>query len=298
MQPDDATSDAAGGPASGPAASAVPDDALDQVLSVLRDAGERAILPRWQSLVGGDVRSKATRDDPDDVVTVADLEAEQIITAGLLDLAPSVPVIGEEAVAADPGLLAGTGDLAAYWLVDPVDGTRNFVEGSPDFGVMVALVDGGSVTASWIWLPVRDVVATARRGQGTWLDGRRVDALAGEVRATGELRGWVARTFLPADVAALIRPEGEAMLDQRPPRSAAVGYVGLLEGTSDVALFWRTHPWDHAPGSLLAVEAGGAVRRLDATAYRPGQTGSGLLVTRDARTWDAARDATFGDAQV
>jgi fructose-1,6-bisphosphatase/inositol monophosphatase family enzyme len=276
----------------------VADSALDDVLAVIREAGERAILPRWRSLVGDDVRSKATRDDPDDVVTIADLEAERIITAGLLDLAPAVPVIGEEAVAADPTLLDGRADLPAYWLVDPVDGTRNFVEGSPDFGVMVALVEGGLVTASWIWLPVRDVVATARRGHGTWLDGQRVDAGAGEVRATRDLRGWVARTFLPAGVDAQIRPEALSLLDQRAPRSAAVGYVGLLEGTSDLALFWRTHPWDHAPGSLLAEEAGGSVRRLDGTAYAPAQRGSGLLVVRDERTWTAARDATFGDAPI
>jgi fructose-1,6-bisphosphatase/inositol monophosphatase family enzyme len=280
------------------AAGAVPDGALSAVLDVMRDAGARAILPRWRALVGADVRSKATADDPDDVVTVADLEAERIITAGLLDLAPDVPVIGEEAVAADPSLLEGRTELAAYWLVDPIDGTRNFVEGSPDYGVMVALVEGGGVTASWIWLPVRDVAATARRGQGTWLDGRQVDAGAGPVRGLDELRGWVARTFLPADVAAQIRPEAGSMLDQRPPRSAAVGYVGLLEGTSDLALFWRTHPWDHAPGSLLAEEAGGAVRRLDGTAYRPAQRGDGLLVVRDERTWGAARAAVLGDASV
>jgi fructose-1,6-bisphosphatase/inositol monophosphatase family enzyme len=281
-----------------PSGPGVADAALDQVLDVLREAGERAILPRWRSLVGDDVRSKATRDDPDDVVTVADLEAERIITGGLLDLAPSVPVIGEEAVASDPALLDGIEALPAYWLVDPVDGTRNFVEGSPDFGVMVALVEGGSVTASWIWLPVRDLVATARRGRGTWLDGQRVDTASRPVEAVAALRGWAARTFLPDDVAARIRPEGELLLDQRPPRSAAVGYVGLLEGTSDLALFWRTHPWDHAPGSLLAEEAGGAVRRLDATAYRPGQAGSGLLVTRAAQVWDDARATLFGERAV
>jgi fructose-1,6-bisphosphatase/inositol monophosphatase family enzyme len=274
----------------------VTDDAL--VVDVMRDAGERAIMPRWRALVGDDVRSKATRDDPDDVVTVADLEAEQIITAGLLDLRPGVPVIGEEAVAADPSMLDALSELPAYWLVDPIDGTRNFVEGSPDFGVMVALVEGGSVTASWIWLPVSDLVATATRGGGTLVDGARVDARRDPVREVGALRGWIARTYLPSDVAAMLGPDVEATFAQRPPRSAAVGYVSLLEGTTDVALFWRTHPWDHAPGSLLVEEAGGAVRRLDGSAYRPGGEGAGLLAVRDERSWTALRAVAFGDAEV
>ena len=268
------------------------------VVDVMRDAGERAIMPRWRALVGDDVRSKATRDDPDDVVTVADLEAEQIITAGLLDLLPGVPVIGEEAVAADPSMLDTLSDLPAYWLVDPIDGTRNFVEGSPDFGVMVALVEGGSVSASWIWLPVRDVVATATRGGGTFVDGARVDVRRDLVREVGALRGWIARTYLPSDVAAMLGPAVEVTFAQRPPRSAAVGYVSLLEGTTDVALFWRTHPWDHAAGSLLVEEAGGTARRLDGSAYRPGTEGEGLLTVRDERSWQALRVVAFGDAEV
>jgi fructose-1,6-bisphosphatase/inositol monophosphatase family enzyme len=268
------------------------------VVDVMRDAGERAIMPRWRALVGDDVRSKATRDDPDDVVTVADLEAEQIITAGLLALLPGVPVIGEEAVAADPSMIDAMSDLPAYWLVDPIDGTRNFVEGSPDFGVMVALVEGGSVTGGWIWLPVRDVVASATRGGGTFVDGERVDSSRGAPRDIRAMRGWIARTYLPSDVAALLGPDVEVTFAARPPRSAAVGYVSLLEGTADVALFWRTHPWDHAPGSLLVEEAGGAARRLDGSAYRPGDDGAGLLSVRDERTWEALRAAAFGDAEL
>ena len=267
-----------------------------RVADVMRDAADLAIMPRWRALASGDVHAKPTSDDPDDLVTVADLEAEEIVTAGLHRILPGVAVVGEEAVAADPSLLDGIDGLPAYWLVDPVDGTRNFVDGSPDFGVMVALVEGGLVTASWIWLPVREVLASAVRGAGATLDDSRVDVPTGPARAPDDLRAWIASTYLPDSVAAQLRPSTSPRLT--PPRSAAVGYVRMLEGHADGALYWRSHPWDHAPGSLLLEESGGCVRRLDGTPYLPGSQGYGLLAVRDARTWSSLRSLVFGDAEI
>ena len=141
------------------------------VAALLRAAADEAVLPRWRALRPEQV---ATKSRPDDLVTVADTEAEAIITAGLRELSPGTPVIGEEAVAADPSLLDGLTTLPAYWLVDPVDGTGNFVDGSPDFGVMAAYVESGEVAAAWIWLPVHDHLAVAVRGAGATLDGEVV----------------------------------------------------------------------------------------------------------------------------
>jgi fructose-1,6-bisphosphatase/inositol monophosphatase family enzyme len=278
----------------------VADPALDdpRVPDLLRYAADRAILPRWRSLSAADVRSKATADDPADVVTVADVEAELIIAAGLREIRPDAVVIGEEAVAADPSLLDDLGALLAYWLVDPVDGTANFVDGSPDFGVMVALVEGGRVSGGWIWLPVRGLLAVAVRGAGATLDGRRVDVRQDPVVASEDLRAWITVKTVPPEVRAAMRPGAPEVLSLPPPRSAAVGYVRLLEGGADGALFWRSHPWDHAPGSLLLEESGGLAARLDGSAYLPGVPGRGLLAARDARSWPGLREAVFGDAVI
>ena len=254
----------------------------DLVPEILRDAATRVILPRWRALDADQVHAK---ERPDDLVTIADTEAEELITAALLRLAPGVPVIGEEAVAADPSLLDGLPGLSAYWLVDPIDGTSNFVEGTADFGVMVAYVEGGEVAASWIWLPVAGVLASAERGGGARIDGRLVDVAAEPVRPIADLRGWAATKFMPAEVRESLRPEAAEVLSVPPPQSAAIGYTRLLEGMADVSLFWRSYPWDHAPGSLMLEESGGAVRRLDGTAYRPGTTDYGLLAVHDERTW-------------
>jgi fructose-1,6-bisphosphatase/inositol monophosphatase family enzyme len=261
------------------------------VAELLRAAADEVVLPRWRALRPDQVAAKSR---PDDLVTVADTEAESIITAGLLALRPGTPVIGEEAVAADPSLLDGLATLPAYWLVDPVDGTGNFVDGSPDFGVMVALVEDAEVTAAWIWLPVHENLATAVRGQGTVLDGAPVGLPDGPPRAFADLRGWYSDRFIPPDVLARADAAALAALDQRPPMSAAVAYVRLLQGASDAALLWRSYAWDHAPGSLLLAEAGGSARHLDGAAYRPGVAGRGLVLARDDRSFAPFRRALFG----
>lgn len=264
------------------------------VAELLREAADRVVLPRWRSLTPDQVSTKSS---PDDLVTVADTEAEEIITAGLRRIRPGTPVIGEEGVAADPSLLDGLTTLPAYWLVDPVDGTGNFVKGSPDFGVMVALVVAGEVEAAWIWLPVHEHLAVAVRGEGARLDGTPVEAPTSPPKT--DLVGWYSAQFIPPEVLAGADPVALAtMLPQRPPMSAAVAYVRLLSGESDVGLLWRSYAWDHAPGSLLLAESGGSARHLDGVRYRPGVPGRGLLLARDDRTWAAARAAVFGDAVV
>ena len=262
---------------------------------VLKRAADVAVMPRWRALGADDVRAKSS---PDDLVTVADVEAERLITEALHSLAPGVPVVGEEAVAADPALLTGRAALPAYWLVDPIDGTGNFVEGSPDFGVMAALVEDGVTTASWIWLPVTGVLASASLGGGAWLDGVRIDATSTPPRDVADLYGWIAVKYLPDEVRARITPEAKSRLDERPPMSAAIGYVRMLAGESDAALFWRSYPWDHVPGALLLAESGGAVRHLDGTPYLPGVDRLGLLSARDVRSWEPVRDLVFADAHL
>ena len=154
---------------------------VDAIGALIVEVSERVIVPRFRSLVAGDVSEKGT----DDVVTVADTEAEELLTAQLLATYPGVPVIGEEAVAADPRLVENLDELASYWLLDPLDGTANFVGGDPGFGTMLALVHDGEPVAAWLWLPVRDVMVTAEKGAGAWSGGRRLARSGGRRHRPG-----------------------------------------------------------------------------------------------------------------
>jgi fructose-1,6-bisphosphatase/inositol monophosphatase family enzyme len=263
---------------------ALPGNLIEQVAAVIKEVSAEVIEPRFDALATDQIREKSAGE----LVTDADEDAERLLTSALMDLVPDAVVVGEEACSADPTLLTALNDEWA-WLVDPLDGTANFVAGSTDWATMVALLCKGSTVMSWIWQPLTRRMYIAERGSGASRDGT---VLVSRPRPAEEklMRGAVLRRFLPADPAArATRNSGRygEITDGR--GCAGIEYPAVVEGGQDFVLFWRTLPWDHAPGALLVEESGGVVRRPDGTPYRPSEPGVGLLVAADERTWQCAR---------
>ncbi|MEY3658360.1 MAG: hypothetical protein RL425_1121 [Pseudomonadota bacterium] len=247
------------------------------VTGLIRAVAAEQIMPRWQHLLGDQVREKT----PGDLVTIADHESEARLTEALAGLIPGSRVVGEEAVSADPNLLDGL-DQGCVWLVDPLDGTGNFVAGSPHFAVMVALVQDGVVDAGWIWQPAHGLFYQAERGCGTLCNGAPVRAKpSGQPRFTAAFP----TRYANASQQQLI-DQMRADVDVALPglMCAGVDYTRCIDGTQDFALFWRSLPWDHAPGALILTEAGGWAGWLDGTPYsvcdqRPGLVARGPTVS-------------------
>ncbi len=155
-------------------------------------------MPRFRRLAAGAVRSKT---GPLDLVTDADEAAERVIAAGLAARFPGCLVVGEEAAAADPGLLGRLVDADLAFVVDPVDGTANFAAGLPLFGCMAAAVLRGEVVAGWIHDPLGDDTAVALRGEGAWIeapDGRHQTPLrVAAPEPVGRMLGDLSWTYLP-----------------------------------------------------------------------------------------------------
>ncbi len=255
----------------------------DAVLAAMDQAAQAEILPRWRALTADEIRTKSAEWD---LVTDADVLAEQRLTVALHALL-DVPVVGEEATAADPSLLSLVGSSEACWLVDPVDGTRNFVEGKEDFACMVALVVGGRTEGAWITHPVPGRRLWGARGQGAWIDGGTVQAPPPtSVEAPSGAIG--ARLFM--DDAEGVHARAARLGPVRDIRfCAGWDYYDVLVGTKDYVLFSRSLPWDHAPGGLLCQEAGFTVARFDGSEYLPGEERQGLL-TAHPSIWEHVRD--------
>jgi len=258
-------------------------DLADQVQDALRDVSRTAIEPRFATLLAEEIVEKS----PGEVVTIADREAEVLLEGRLGAILPGIPFVGEEACSRDPTRLRGIhADYA--WLVDPLDGTANFVEGSTDWAVMVALLMNGEPISSWIWQPMTGQMYVAGRGEGAYRNGQR---LRSEPRAPSavDLRGAVLSRFLDEPTAAAVARNqhrfGELSAGRR---CAGTEYPALIEGDKDFVLFWRTLPWDHAPGALLVREAGGIASRPDGSPYQPSTEHIGLLAAADERTWSLA----------
>ena len=138
---------------------------------ILREVAATVVMPRFAALLPHQTEMKSGNEP----VTIADREAETLITRGLLALIPGSRVIGEEACSTNPALLDGLNEGTA-WIVDPIDDTANFAAGRAPFAMMVALMRKGELIGSWIYDPLEDWLAVAKLGGGAWIGGNRVCA--------------------------------------------------------------------------------------------------------------------------
>jgi fructose-1,6-bisphosphatase/inositol monophosphatase family enzyme len=243
----------------------VPDASLvGAVAQLVREVARRDIMSRFRALAAADVAEKA----PGDLVTIADRAAEGALAEQLTAMLPGSAVIGEEAVASDPSLLNALDSSEPVWIVDPIDGTHNFVNGSPSFAVLVALAHCGELLASWTHAPALGLTATATKGGGAYVDGRRVrvcpapDGLRGLDVVTSRERWW--SDVQPGGYDALAA-HGASMCHIE---AAGLEYVRMARGRRCALVWVWDFPWDHAAGLLLHAEAGGSTRTADGAPFR------------------------------
>ncbi len=216
-----------------------------------RLAGE-VLLERWRSPAQGvEAKSSAT-----DLVSDADRAAEAAILELLVVERPSDGVLGEEGSEVE-------GQASRQWLVDPLDGTTNYLYGYPAWSVSVALRDELGAAVGVVHDPSREETFVAVREQGSRLNGARLrvrqdEALATALVATGFGYMPEARAA-QAETVARVLPK---VRDIRRGGSAALDLAGLAAGRLDGYYERGLQPWDWAAGRLLVVEAGGAVEEL------------------------------------
>jgi fructose-1,6-bisphosphatase/inositol monophosphatase family enzyme len=261
------------------------------IAALLADAAAAEVLSRFRALGASGVRTKS---GPLDLVTDADEAAERRIVEGLKHRFPGCVVVGEEAAAAEPALLGQLADADLAFLVDPVDGTANFVVGIPLFGTMAAALVRGEIVAAWIHDPIGGGdTCMALRGEGAWREtasGARSDLRVAAPAATDHLIAAISWGFMPEPLKSRVTarlPQLAAVVGFRCAaheyRLAAAGHLHLL-------VYSRLMPWDHAPGWLLHREAGGFAAQFDGEAYSPLVHEGGLMSAPSREVWEAARE--------
>ncbi len=261
--------------------------ALAESLGILIvEVAEAEIVPRYRNLAASDIIGKPTAVDPDDLVTSADRAAEAALSTRLMGLLPGSRVVGEEAVAEDPRVLDALLGTEPVWLVDPIDGTKNFARGQGAFGTMVALVDRGQIILSAIYLIEERDLYVAERGAGTLRNGERLQPSPSNRQ---ELSGTIYTKFMEPTVLETVNlaPGGCQLFP--PPMCAAFEYARLARGDADFAVYYRLLPWDHAPGALILREVGGVARHCDGREYLPVKLESLLLLSQGEACWQTMR---------
>ncbi|MFZ9628511.1 MAG: inositol monophosphatase family protein [Ilumatobacteraceae bacterium] len=219
---------------------------LDLAARLAVDAGRMVRRGRAEhGITAASSKSTAT-----DIVTEFDRASEQFVLTGILDARPSDGVVGEEGTG-----VAGTSGVE--WLVDPIDGTTNFLYGLPGYAVSIAAAVDGAPRAGAVYVPATDELFTAVAGGGAHLDGRRIHCTgATDLAAALVATGFSYRSERRAEQAerlALVLPR---IRDIRRCGAAAPDLCHLAAGRVDAYFEQWLGPWDHAAGALIARESG------------------------------------------
>ncbi len=248
---------------------------LDKISSIVEEVAANEIMPRFKCLDENEIAWKS-KGDP---VTQADICTEKILRKALQDIIPGSLVVGEEG----EGKSLGNRDDEYVWLIDPVDGTRNFVHGSDNFCSMIALVRRGQTILSVIHAPARSVTAVAELGSGAYYGGQKLQlayAYDDEVSLFKGSKVELLDQDLIGQFNFIIIPEAHrdafcqklhkrfGKIDRL--RCAGLDMVDQARGKRHFSVYKKLWSWDHAPGLLLLTEAGGVHTVLKGcTAYNP-----------------------------
>ena len=272
-------------------------DAL-RIGAILAQVAATEIMPRFQRLAAHQVKQKSSSFD---LVTEADEAAERVISDQLRVAFPGCTIVGEEATAKDSSLLEEIATAELAFIVDPIDGTRNFVAGLPLFGVMLAATVRGEVVLSAIHEPVCQDTAFALRGEGAWIqgkDGLAVDLRVAEPEPLSRMEGMVSTNFLPEPLRTAVNGNLSRIGMTSTLRCAAHEYRLAAAGHCHLLFYNKLMPWDHAAGWLLHREAGGFSAHFDGSDYKPTHLTGGLICAPDKESWQLARDALLGGDDI
>ncbi len=238
---------------------------VNKVSEIILECMEAVIMPRYQNLQDGDVEEK----NPNDFVTVADKLSEEFLTKKLQELLPESVVVGEESVAADKSVLNRIKEDKPCWIIDPIDGTRHFIEGDRRWGVLVALSVNDETQYGWIYDAIEKRMITVKKGEGVFANGERV-----------EYNPVIADDIVDIRLCSSRRIRGKERFKEALSKfkSSTKAYCSveffsdfILSKNIDVlaGLGRGINSWDNAAGFLAAEELGAYIRVEENDVYKP-----------------------------
>ena len=225
-----------------------PSDLLDLALATAREAGELVVRLRTDG-----VEVAGTKSSPIDIVTEADRACETLVRDRLLGTRPDDGIVGEEGS-------ERVGSSGVVWIVDPIDGTVNYLYGLPHFAVSIAAERDGEVVAGVVLAPVLGLEYAATAGGGATLNGRQIGPrsvvpLGERLVGTGFSYEQPARERQAGYLARML----PRIRDIRRLGSCALDICGVAAGHLDAYVEEGAHIWDHAAAGLVVEEAGGVL---------------------------------------
>lgn len=225
---------------------------LAELEKIVIKAAKEELLPNFG-------KREFTYKEDHSVITKADLAMQERLDKELKQAWPEIALLGEEMTEAEQQAIIDSGD--AYWCVDPVDGTNNYAAGIPMFAVSIALIVNGKTVQGLIYDPTRDEMFTARKGEGAFLNGEKLNIVTSTHHAQ-RIVAEIEFKRLPKELVMRLIKE-QPYGSQRNSGSSAIDWCWMSAGRFDVYLHGGQKLWDYAAGHLIFSEVGGRSVSLD-----------------------------------
>lgn len=224
------------------------EEILQEVIAAAREAGK--IMLSAENVSSGDITEKS---GDANFVTRYDVEVQELLYDLLEKAIPGAVFIGEEGDSANDDINNGIA-----FIVDPIDGTTNFIFGARRSAVSIGISEGGEVTAGVVYDPYQDEMFYAIKGKGAFLNGKRIKVSDNPLKESVVLFGTSPYYRVLADIGwRMARALFDASLDMRRTGSAALDLCMVAAGRAGVFFEMKLSPWDYAASKIIIEEAGG-----------------------------------------
>ena len=241
----------------------------NSVNEILNECARKIVQPYFGKLSKDQIKRKKD----DSLVTEIDIKAEEFLKTYLKDFLPGSVTVGEEEAEDNIRILSRLDKASPVWIIDAVDGTKNYISGNVNYTMLVSLYQNNEIIGGWLYAPELRRQIWALKGQGTW-EGNKALVTSKIKSKLFSLTGSIG-VHLRKDEA--IKGLFRGIFNVG---CCGLEYIKIASSEIDFAHFRRVKPWDHAAGYIVIKEAGGVSRELGGGDYKLTVTPeNGLLVT-------------------
>lgn len=266
----------------------------EQIHQILIDCADTCVLPYFRNLQESDIHTKAHEQD---FVTIADQKSEAYLTPILRNLVPNSFILGEEAFSEDNSRIEGLASYDDVWIIDPVDGTTNFKNGTDNFCIILAHAHKGRLIGTWIYAPILNKFAAWRQGENVTINAQPVSMDCTSKAIEDMLVGEHISYFRSQD-REIIRTNRKAFKSHVSLGCFGIETIYMLENKVDALSFGAGNPWDISPCIAMINATGGKALKIsgeEAIGNNLLTVKGAFLATRSPNQWQEVRDAMLKD---
>lgn len=248
----------------------------NDIAELIRKVGDEYIFPHFRKISDGDVSYKDSNIDP---VTIIDIKAEKLLKEGLLNIIPESLFIGEELYSTDKSVIDYLDDTTKpVWIVDPIDGTDNFIAGKSGFGIMACLIYKGEIVGSWFYEVSLQRMTLYHAPDFISENG---EELTFSYKPMKPFKGLIGKKLHRFPEVQKLKAECQNIILDPLQEPSIVCYREMLLGNVDFLVFKVTYPWDHLPGIAFLKSQGAVACRWSGEDFRFSDVHEGLVVAKN-----------------